>query len=656
MLTAFVIESYTHLQQDTQDVIVGLLQQLVAQNFTSGPGYMNSTNPSPRPLPFEPPVWAIRVNVLWFTSLLLSLASASFGILVKQWLREYLAIDYAAPRERLRARQYRYPAMEDWKVFEIAAFLPLLLQLSLGLFFIGLCFFTSAVHQSIGRTTAPLVCAWVFLLFMMTIAPLFSPRCPFKTTFLKRALRIGRRYVAPPVYDLAGSVSRVVRTISRAVQRRRLAAQRAICQHWVSLLTLTRRHIRRMGDESELGHELVDEPAEDEGELESNPPICKEECIALKKHALLEENEVVKGEEEDAKVLLSIDSLMLDDGLLLPMLDALRQQSETTLETIVTFILRIIGRRIGKDLCEKPRLTYTPDLDILPRNVWTVLMDGVVDGLLLRQSSPLELSYNTNYDLLFNAITILHSSSHRQLSDHAIKTLQEVVVVSSRASKSDHPCSGAVQPYKYLFHDDGTTPLQTTSDLDIKDRTPCLRCVMEFYTRLLHSGPLHFPPSLPHLLDSLISNESESLMASSKGLLQDLHDVLRSFLLSKPLQKYLIKIPGSHEALHTILQYGAEFGRRHDALELCHQMLLTEFGTRMLLVQFAALHPQCRVSGDIQGILLGVRLSTSWEGEFFMVPLYTYTLLTKLDRQRSDTVTFDRCMRTVLQWWRWRRR
>lgn len=171
MLTAFVVESYTHLQQDPQDVIIGLLQQIATQRFVFGPGFINSTTASTAPPPFEPPLWAIRVNVLWFTSLLLSLSSASFGILVKQWLREYLAIDYAAPRERLHARQYRYPTMEDWKVFEIAAFLPLLLQLSLGLFFLGLCFFTSAVHQSIGRTTAPLVCAWVFLLFTMTIAP-----------------------------------------------------------------------------------------------------------------------------------------------------------------------------------------------------------------------------------------------------------------------------------------------------------------------------------------------------------------------------------------------------------------------------------------------------------------------------------------------------
>ena len=97
-------------------------------------------------------------------------------------------------------------------------------------------------------------------------------------------------------------------------------------------------------------------------------------------------------------------------------------------------------------------------------------------------------------------------------------------------------------------------------------------------------------------------------------------------------QKDLAEIPGTHEALHIILQYGEKFGMRDDAVKLCRQMLLTESGTRMLLVQFTALHPLCRVSEGRQEIILGVHRSTTSEGKFFMVPPCTYTLLTKLDR------------------------
>ncbi|KIP02013.1 hypothetical protein PHLGIDRAFT_54537, partial [Phlebiopsis gigantea 11061_1 CR5-6] len=139
VLTAFLLESYTKLERDNGDEIVYLLRQGLMQNYSISNGYTNSTAfpCSPDSL-FEPPFWAIRVNELWFASLVCSLATASLGMLVKQWLREYLAIERVSPQERLRARLYRNPAMVQWKVFEIAAILPLLLQVSLGLFFVGL--------------------------------------------------------------------------------------------------------------------------------------------------------------------------------------------------------------------------------------------------------------------------------------------------------------------------------------------------------------------------------------------------------------------------------------------------------------------------------------------------------------------------------------
>lgn len=140
---------------------------------------------TPTTPPFRPSPNDIRVNVLWFASLIFSLITASFGILVKQWLREYLAVTYPSPYARLRIRHYREPGLIQWQVFEIAAVLPLLQQLSLALFFIGLCYFTASVHESVGNTSLPLVAAWGFCLLVVTILPVFFPRCPYKTTLLK---------------------------------------------------------------------------------------------------------------------------------------------------------------------------------------------------------------------------------------------------------------------------------------------------------------------------------------------------------------------------------------------------------------------------------------------------------------------------------------
>lgn len=679
-MTAFVIESYTHLQQDPQDVIIGLLQQIATQHYISGPGFINSTTTSTSPPPFEPPVWAIRVNVLWFTSLLLSLASASFGILVKQWLREYMAIEYTVPQQRLRARQYRYPALAQWKVFEIAAFLPLLLQLSLGLFFAGLCFFTAAVHRSVGRTTTPLVCAWAFLLFATTIAPLFSPRCPFKTTFLKRTLKGARRYFIL-IVTLLGRllVFLLVIPLFYPVILPIILGYAAVCDRFTKV-----RHIRRSISRG-LTHlsaavsaifrtigacelsDIEDWIAEIPRPWMQYPAFgvwiivgipCEFAADAMKaltnqgsNGAAAAEEDFVRKEGDDAEILLSVDALMPDDGLLKPMLDAFRQQSGITPAKIVAFVLRIIGHRIGQDL-GKGRLTCIPDLGVLSKHAWTVLTDGIVDAFLLPQAGPLVLDDGVNSDCLFNAITILHSSSYHQLSEYATSALRDVAVIPVRGS--GHTCSGGVRPYRYLSHDAGTPPPDALPSPDIKDKTLCLLCVMDIYITLLHRDRYDIPPPLRHLLDERASNNHfEWFLASSKGLLQGLLSVLVSFLLETiSSQKDMAKIPGSHEAVHIVLQYGKKFGRCDDAVKLCRQMLPTESGTRMLLVQVAALHPQFRVSGDSQGILQDVHMSTLWEGKLFMVPLYTYTLLTELDRPEPDTVTFDLGMRTVLQWWR----
>ena len=153
--------------------IVSLLQRIATQSYVLNTDFINATSPLPPSRSFQAPEWAIDVNALWFASLIVSLATASLSMLVKQWLREYLAGEWIAPQERLRARQYRNPALAQWKVFEIAAVLPLLLQLSLGLFFVGLCIFTKAADERMGRTTIPLVTAWAFRLSSRSLS---SPR------------------------------------------------------------------------------------------------------------------------------------------------------------------------------------------------------------------------------------------------------------------------------------------------------------------------------------------------------------------------------------------------------------------------------------------------------------------------------------------------
>ncbi|KAI0790190.1 hypothetical protein BC629DRAFT_1287825, partial [Irpex lacteus] len=187
VLTAFLIESYKNLLDDPTTQILYVLRQLASQ--TSSYQLENgqliqgliSNGPEFSVTPFEATTVDIRVNVLWFASLLFSLITASFGILVKQWLREFLAAENPSPQARLRLRHVRYPQLAQWGVLEIAAVLPLLLQLSLALFFVGLCYFTASVHPSVEYTALPLVLGWTVCFFTVTILPVFLPRCPYRT-------------------------------------------------------------------------------------------------------------------------------------------------------------------------------------------------------------------------------------------------------------------------------------------------------------------------------------------------------------------------------------------------------------------------------------------------------------------------------------------
>ena len=138
---------FAHLVNQTNDSIISV-------------GYSTAATSTPIPnalTSFVADSNSIRVNILWFASLLLSLTTASIAILVKQWLREFLTVTVPSPQARLRLRHLRGPELKKWKVLEICAALPLLLQLALLLFFVGMCYFTASVHRSVEFTTLPLV-------------------------------------------------------------------------------------------------------------------------------------------------------------------------------------------------------------------------------------------------------------------------------------------------------------------------------------------------------------------------------------------------------------------------------------------------------------------------------------------------------------------
>ena len=142
VLTAFNVESYRLLRPAPTDVLLRMSLQLerfiaTTPNANNPTSFINSTRPAYDPdvslEPFRPPEYAIWLNVLWFWSLVASLASAIIGIIAKQWLKEHSIGLYGDSHDIARRRQHRLNNLRKWHVATIVASIPVLLLLALSL-------------------------------------------------------------------------------------------------------------------------------------------------------------------------------------------------------------------------------------------------------------------------------------------------------------------------------------------------------------------------------------------------------------------------------------------------------------------------------------------------------------------------------------------
>lgn len=186
MLTAFVVESYKLLQTDNAENTVKLLARISYQleSFTFNNGFLNSTTAAlPPPPRFEPDKTSLWMNVLWFLSLLFSLSAALFGILVKQWLREYLRWNstLASPRENVLVRQERFESWNEWNMAATISCIPALLEVALIFFVCGLVVLLWTLDTIVAGVIT--CAAGIFLLIVssFTLLPVFFKRCPYKS-------------------------------------------------------------------------------------------------------------------------------------------------------------------------------------------------------------------------------------------------------------------------------------------------------------------------------------------------------------------------------------------------------------------------------------------------------------------------------------------
>src|SRR5882757_6957601 len=97
------------------------------------------------------------------------------------------------PKQRAKTREFRFLGMERWKLPEMVAMLPLLIQISLLLFFIGLIVFLFHISKpAFGVTTAIFGIGIVYYAITTSIS-VFVTSSPFRSPLSRTLVTMYQR-------------------------------------------------------------------------------------------------------------------------------------------------------------------------------------------------------------------------------------------------------------------------------------------------------------------------------------------------------------------------------------------------------------------------------------------------------------------------------
>ncbi|KAJ7092275.1 hypothetical protein B0H15DRAFT_905651, partial [Mycena belliarum] len=184
-LTAFLIESYRTLQNDsatmTVQLLSGISQQLTAMaTNTTMPSLLTTQNEV-----FQPALTSVICNTLWFISLCLSITCALLATLVEQWAREFLHKTEKRPSPIRRARvfSFLYFGVRRFGMHGVVDLIPLLLHVSLILFLAGLIAFLVPINWVMVVLIGVFLGVFLMLYSVLTLLPLVTLDSPYHTPF-----------------------------------------------------------------------------------------------------------------------------------------------------------------------------------------------------------------------------------------------------------------------------------------------------------------------------------------------------------------------------------------------------------------------------------------------------------------------------------------
>ncbi|PVF92966.1 hypothetical protein CPB86DRAFT_809157 [Serendipita vermifera] len=169
IITSFLIESRGDLKEDPQERLPEDIRSILMNEPIS------STSD------FQPDPSSLHVNALWYCSFMLTLISALSGVLAKGWVAYYNPISRGEHASEACQCHLRATRAQLWKLGPVINVIPLMIQLSLILFFVGLIIHVWDSDVRIWVITLILTIVATLLYIIFTFFPLFSPGFPFQT-------------------------------------------------------------------------------------------------------------------------------------------------------------------------------------------------------------------------------------------------------------------------------------------------------------------------------------------------------------------------------------------------------------------------------------------------------------------------------------------
>ncbi|KAG8941021.1 hypothetical protein FRC03_004918, partial [Tulasnella sp. 419] len=184
--TAFIIESIKDLKRDQAETTNELLRVLI-RNLHDPSAY--SSQDVNAPAKFKASRVAILVNSNFFASLSCALLTALGAVMAKQWLNHYENDGPPKPvPEKCRERQMKLVGFGKWRLEGIIEALPILLQLSLFLFFAGLTRWFWDVNLPVSLVILSFSCIALLFYLITTGISIWYPWSPFQSP-ISRYLR-----------------------------------------------------------------------------------------------------------------------------------------------------------------------------------------------------------------------------------------------------------------------------------------------------------------------------------------------------------------------------------------------------------------------------------------------------------------------------------